>query len=192
MRYNLYLQNIESLGNYRKKKKSKIDHSFQYTKTFNYRYLKGALMDITVKGHRSSKLKDELANAAEFYGSILLPRRVAKTVVLDIELKGKLDDNAAGYCEYHDKERSVKYFVIELDKKEEKENLFKNLAHEMVHLKQFALGELSDGFVFSRTTRWHNTRFVDSKIDYWDQPWEIEAYGRELGLYSRYVETFGN
>lgn len=190
MRYTYYLQNQEHLGSYRKKK-AKYDRAFHYTRTFNYRFSIGTLMDVEVKGHRSSKLKHELATAAEFYASILLPRRVANNVCLDILLKNKLDDNASGYCEYADKQGAQRFFVIELDKKTNKEDLLKNLAHEMVHLKQFALGELSNGFVFSRSTTWHDRRFEDNKIDYWDQPWEIEAYGRELGLFSRYVETFG-
>ena len=195
MRYNYYLQDLNLIHGTRnfknKRKKVKYDKMLHFTRTFGYRYCLGNLMDISVKGHRSAKLKDEVATAAEFYGSILLPRGIAKNVVLDIELKGKLDDSAAGYCEYSEKQGHVKFFVIELDKKEKKEDMLKNLAHEMVHLKQFALGELSNGFVFSRSTSWHDRRFDDSKVDYWDQPWEIEAYGREIGLYARYVETFG-
>jgi len=190
MRYSYYLQNQEHIGSYRKKK-ARYDRAFHFTRTFSYRYSVGNLMDIEVKGHRSSKLKNELAQAAEFYGSILLPRRMTNNISLDILLKGKLDDNASGYCEFSDKDGPHRFFIIELDKKEKKEDLLKNLAHEMVHLKQFALGELSNGFVFSRPTTWHDRHFENNKIDYWDQPWEIEAYGRELGLFSRYVETFG-
>jgi hypothetical protein len=28
-----------------------------------------------------------------------------------------------------------------------------------------------------------------SEIAYWDYPWEIEAYGRQLGLFIRWCET---
>jgi hypothetical protein len=27
--------------------------------------------------------------------------------------------------------------------------------------------------------------------DYWDYPWEIEAYGRQLGLFIRFCENTG-
>lgn len=43
------------------------------------------------------------------------------------------------------------------------------LAHEMVHVKQFARGELDFGL-----TRWKTNRYCDN-IKYWDQPWEKEA-----------------
>jgi hypothetical protein len=26
-------------------------------------------------------------------------------------------------------------------------------------------------------------------LEYWDQPWEIEAYGKQLGLFIRYCEN---
>jgi hypothetical protein len=42
------------------------------------------------------------------------------------------------------------------------------LAHEMVHVKQFARGELEPSL-----TRWKKR--VDDFDDYWDQPWEKEA-----------------
>lgn len=43
------------------------------------------------------------------------------------------------------------------------------LAHEMVHVKQFALNEMDTGL-----TRWKSNRYC-SNIDYWNQPWEKEA-----------------
>ena len=47
------------------------------------------------------------------------------------------------------------------------------IAHEMVHLKQYAKGELVD---LSRcgSTRWQNN-LVDSQTNYWDPSWEIEG-----------------
>lgn len=48
-------------------------------------------------------------------------------------------------------------------------NWLKTLAHEMVHVKQFARGELDFGL-----TRWKSNKYCD-KIEYWDQPWEKEA-----------------
>lgn len=70
--------------------------------------------------------------------------------------------NSMGLCESVD-ERN---FIIDVA-------LFGNwlstLAHEMVHVKQFAKGELDPGM-----SRWKSNRYVDH-IEYWDQPWEKEA-----------------
>lgn len=43
------------------------------------------------------------------------------------------------------------------------------LAHEMVHVKQFARDEMDSGL-----TRWKSNHYAGN-IDYWDQPWEKEA-----------------
>jgi len=173
------------------RKKSRKGNEVVFTKTFNYRYSVGNLMDVEVTGHRSNKLKSELAVAAEYYASLLMPRRICKNTSLTIQLKNRLAHDATGYCEYSVKDGPYREFTIELNKKLEEEEIFKYLAHEMVHLKQFALGELNDGTIVGRNARWQSKHFDEKKIDYWDQPWEIEAYGREIGLYTRYLETFG-
>lgn len=63
------------------------------------------------------------------------------------------------------------------------------IAHEMVHIKQQAKGELS---YCSRTglPRWHG-HTVTEETDYWDLPWEIEAHGREKGLVYQWAESRG-
>jgi hypothetical protein len=48
-------------------------------------------------------------------------------------------------------------------------NWLSTLAHEMVHVKQFARKELNPSL-----TKWKSRSNV-SDIDYWDQPWEKEA-----------------
>ncbi len=52
----------------------------------------------------------------------------------------------------------------------------------MVHVKQYIFGETNDTL-----TKWRNTKIDPDKIDYWIQPWEIDAYGRETGLLTKFV-----
>jgi hypothetical protein len=63
----------------------------------------------------------------------------------------------------------------------------KTLIHELVHVKQYANNQLFDykdgaskfeGWIYKRS---------DSLEDYWDSPWEIEAYGRTEGLFEMFV-----
>ncbi len=49
------------------------------------------------------------------------------------------------------------------------------LAHELVHVKQFARGELNP-----QLTHWKKRNF--SNAEYWDQPWEKEARRLQLKL----------
>lgn len=62
------------------------------------------------------------------------------------------------------------------------------LAHELVHIKQWVLGEL---FFYKRMdrARWHGRQQVMTNclIEYWERPWEIEARGWEKALVEQYV-----
>ena len=68
-----------------------------------------------------------------------------------------------------------------------KRRIMETIAHEMVHIKQYAKGELVD---LSRcgSTRWLEN-VVDTSTNYWDLPWEIEAHGKEPGLFIRWAEA---
>ena len=61
------------------------------------------------------------------------------------------------------------------------------LAHEMVHVKQYAKGEMKD-FVYGNRVKFKGSIINDNIVEYWDQPWEIEAHGKEKGLYLRFLE----
>jgi len=45
--------------------------------------------------------------------------------------------------------------------------------------------------VKTQEVRWLGKRFTHDNTDYWDRPWEIEAHGRETGLFVRWAETNG-
>lgn len=67
--------------------------------------------------------------------------------------------------------------LIDSDLKNQK--LFETLAHEMIHVKQFARGQIK--FYTSRNgkryAKWHGK--THRKTDYYDCPWEIEAFSKE-------------
>jgi len=60
----------------------------------------------------------------------------------------------------------------------------------MVHVKQWAKGEMYE-YLKSGLIRFHKTKFDADNINYWDYPWEIEAFGKQLGLFVRFCEDAG-
>lgn len=63
-----------------------------------------------------------------------------------------------------------------------------DLGHEMVHAKQYLNNELFD--YVSGDVRYKGDVYnydMESDEAYYDSPWEIEAYGREWGLYKMFV-----
>jgi hypothetical protein len=113
----------------------------------------------------------------------LMPRM--KT--LDITVKLKNPNGAMGYCLELDDNRT---FEIEADKKLRLRKLLETIAHEMVHVKQYARREMNDWQYKEVYYKWKGT-YVPDSTDYWDLPWEIEANGREVGLFIRWAQQYG-
>jgi len=75
--------------------------------------------------------------------------------------------------------------------------MIKVLGHEMVHVKQHAKNELATGHAVAARgglkiySKWMGQIWKPKgKEDaYFDAPWEIEAYGREVGLYHKWCAT---
>ena len=147
-------------------------------------------MNVTVSGNKSKRQARTLERAAEYYASLLMSNRTIQTVHLEISLKKKLDDNVEGYCYFVESSSGYKKFYIELLKNFPIDDLLLSLAHEVVHLKQFAIGELKHASHLKNSYKWQGKFYDEGKIHYYDLPWEIEAHGRERGLYSRFVEHY--
>lgn len=141
-------------------------------------------MLVSISGISDSKFKKIVHKAVEFYAGLLLSPRISKHITIDIEFSNKLDNNADGYCdvEGYNSRNKPREFTIQVRKNKSKRYMMMTLAHEMVHVKQFAMGELHENM-----NAWKGKR-LPSSVDYWDTPWEIEAHGREYGLYSRFAQ----
>jgi len=64
-------------------------------------------------------------------------------------------------------------------------NMATTLAHEMVHVRQLAKGQLK--YLSSQTKIWMGRRYT-SKTSYLDQPWEQDAFARQEMLMRRAIE----
>lgn len=133
-------------------------------------------MRITVTGGSQSQ-KKHTKEMVKFCIQLLMPRM--KT--LDIDVKLCKPTGALGYCLELDNKRE---FELEIDKTQPLRKLLETVAHEMVHVKQYARRELHP-----LTDAWCGKTINPKKVSYWDLPWEIEAHGREAGLFIRYCET---
>lgn len=70
-------------------------------------------------------------------------------------------------------------------------NILIDLGHELVHVKQYLNNEIFE--YVSGGTRYKGSFFDNSYTNneelYYESPWEIEAYGRELGLYNMFFNN---
>lgn len=67
---------------------------------------------------------------------------------------------------------------VALDSKLPVDDLVQTLAHEMVHVKQYAKGQLKD-LVDKKGNEYKTWLGKKFEGHYYDQPWEVEAFKRE-------------
>ena len=147
-------------------------------------------MNISIKGSTKTKRK-HIEQAAQYFEEILFKRKLP-TLVLEIKLILRLNhkEGSEGECIWEDKRTKPRQFTIRLDSSGDLSTLIETFGHEMVHVKQYARGEMKDSSVSRDLVYWKGKEYDSSKITYYDWPWEIEAMGRERGLYIRYMQTF--
>ena len=127
--------------------------------------------------------------AVRWYARKLLGDRLYDKVCITLEFDNRdLGKEIYGFCDWNDNNAYARDFTITIDPNLGKRNTLLVLAHEMVHVKQYAKGELKD-YVKVPRVKWRGKVYNDRKIDYWDMPWEIEAHGREKGLYYRFINS---
>lgn len=144
-------------------------------------------MLIDVSGKIKKDMKQLFADAASFFLLKMLDTTTLKNTIVNIKVRKKLEDSQDGYCDIVDYDgwNRPREFDVYVQKNVSVRYMLMTLAHECVHVKQYASGELKEGHNLWRY------QIVPPDINYWESPWEIEAFGRERGLYTMYCEKIG-
>lgn len=144
-------------------------------------------MKITIRNAKEPKVPTkEIRQAVLFYANLILTPRQSKNLELEICFKD-FPRTYKGDCIWLDRPVRPHEFKIRLSSRFKTPTTLRTLAHEMVHLRQYAIGELTSETMRSGI-RWKREEIDEEKIHYYDHPWEIEAFGREIGLYYRYLD----
>lgn len=130
-----------------------------------------------------SKQKREYTESlCGFVAKKLMPR-LADKLIINIEFKRNLlkGESIYGDCIWEDDDVRPRYFTIRVDAGMPLRETLTTIAHEMVHVKQFAQGKLK--YLTTANKHKFDGKYFSDSLDYWDRPWEIEAHGREIGLF---------
>lgn len=141
----------------------------------------------------TKKQQSELTEAAHLFANLLMDPRTVRRLNIDIEHTP--NNEVQGECVDEDGNRNPRWFTISIRGSKGDDDIIQTLAHEMVHVKQYAKNELKYGMLvptrggFKSTSKWMGEIWKPKgKEDhYYDAPWEIEAYGREVGLYAKWL-----
>jgi hypothetical protein len=144
-------------------------------------------MQIRTKGIPDNVSKAICKDSLRFYGQELLGRRLYKNIKLFVVFE-KLPNPINALCQWSDDNHKCREFTIIVNKKLNKKTTLIALAHEMVHVKQYAKGELKD-YLRNDKVKWCGKVYCFSKIKYWSSPWEKEAYKKDILLYEQYKQS---
>ena len=134
---------------------------------------------------------------------LLNNRRVVNNLEIDIHFRHHADN---GEAMIHENEfRSSRMFRViidpyktriddygrEMDDEEHANEMFKMLlGHELVHVKQYVVGDLS---IKAKGMYWKGElTSVGNMMEYFKSPWEVEAYGLERYLWMNFIDFWSN
>lgn len=133
-------------------------------------------------------------NLVKFCAENLMSSRLMESISIRVEFhQGPLDgvNDIEGDCFYEDDhDYRPKEFVVRVCDNLRLGKKLRTVCHEMVHVAQFAKGDMRYITKPARFTKFQGVLYPD-ELEYWDSPWEIEAFGREPGLYTRWIDSRG-
>lgn len=142
-------------------------------------------MQVKLSGKNEKITRKELIIATKYFARSLMTERMCKS--LTIYLKSDRMHHCDGSSVWLDNNHRPKKFDIIINAGMSKRRQLITLAHEIVHVKQHATCELKS-MLRKREERWQGRYIKENELTYFEKPWEIEAYGRELGLYQMYMQ----
>ncbi len=130
-----------------------------------------------------------------FYADRLLSSRLSSNIILEFQFIKNLNQNtgALGFCGWDDDNHRPRAFTIEIDRDliDDELQLGLTIAHEMIHLKQYARGELKQMLKNNRY-KWKGEMVEENSVKYRHLPWEIEARELELVLFKEYKKSLSD
>lgn len=140
-------------------------------------------MQIRTKGKPSKIPMNECKEACKFFAEYLLGKRLAANIDLTLEFEQPDHDFDLGFCSWDDDNDKPRFFTITINRNLSKKQTILTLAHEMVHLSQYAKGHLKDYVRGAARCKWHGKPYNVEEMCYWSLPWEREARGMEAELF---------
>jgi hypothetical protein len=130
-------------------------------------------MDIQLN-MRKGGTKEFIGMIVKYFEQELKLKNSSWTVDVRTKRGMRLEDGTRGCVTYV----APKYLVMVLDSGLDLERLVLTLAHEMVHVKQYARGQIKHKL--GQKTRYWMGKPV--RKSYYNQPWELEAFSKERVL----------
>lgn len=140
-----------------------------------------ATIDV-ITSRRMRGYRGRIEQAVDHFLDILMPTAHHD---LYVEVICRAIGEADGYCTWTDRRERPKEFEIEINSMLAGDYLlFRALAHECVHVAQFATGRMVDSRD-RKTTEWEGRSYPSLAVSV---PWEIEAVAQETELVQSFLK----
>jgi hypothetical protein len=140
-------------------------------------------MAISIDTNGNKRERELIESLAYYCIQKMMPRK--KNLEIDIIQVTNLRNTDGDWANCIDTE-DLNTFEIKVERQMSLRKKLLSVAHELVHVKQFARKELEHTESISYST-WYGKRYRTTN-KYWELPWEIEAYGMELGLFNQWAD----
>jgi hypothetical protein len=127
------------------------------------------------------RFRPYVKRAVKFYAENLMSDKMLEQISIQVIFDKTLDVHGYAHVKDRTEHGKAREFQIQVNPCIGSHDIFETLAHEMVHVKQFAYSETNDSL-----TRWKGMS-VPEGTDYYSEPWEIEAYGMTAGLFTKFA-----
>ena len=150
--------------------------------------------EIHITGGNARKRK-LVKQAARWMLGYTLGTRLANNIILNITLEeGLRDTRFYGSVVWEDANHRPREYDMELCNYLKDRMLYRVLAHEIVHIRQYATGDLKDLVTQADYCKWKNKMILTEgrgKVNYFDLPWEIEARRDQEVILSDWKKAHG-
>lgn len=131
----------------------------------------------------TGKISKKHKTAIKFFADNLLSKQMQRYVFVHILFVKNFEFLGLTHAWGYNSKDAPREFTIEIYKEQNEEELLMTLAHEMIHVKQYAYKELNE-----EMTKWKGKMVCSRSISYDDHPWEIEAETRAKELCNEYEQ----
>jgi len=142
-------------------------------------------MKIHTRGNNDKMTRREVRYATKWMSALIMSNQLMPNITVHVVFQ--TEEGLKGSTECIDSDVKPREFQITIDPNLSRKSQLRTLAHELVHVKQFSCGEMRYT-KYTELIKWYKQTLHCEETEYWDLPWEIEAFGREHGMYVRYID----
>jgi len=133
----------------------------------------------------TGKINSHIKSAIKYFADNLISKQLQPYVSIRITLVSNTENYGEVEITDYNSKGSPRDFTLFIDKNIPEEEKIRTIAHELVHVKQYLYNELNE-----QMTLWCGHKVSEDDFEnYFDRPWEKEAY--ELGdkLYGNFTKS---